>query len=131
MFRPFTTAAMMTIVALSVAAPAAAAERQPYTPAALATAQAKGRPILVDVKAWWCPVCASQNRTIKRIVADPAYNQLVIFELNFDSQKAERQALSVNRQATLIGYRGQRQVGRLDFVTDKAKIGELLAATVR
>jgi thiol-disulfide isomerase/thioredoxin len=121
----------LALVALATVAPAHAADVRKFDVAAFNAAKAQNRPILVDVKAWWCPVCASQNRTIKRIVADPAYNQLIIFELNFDTQKAERQALSVNRQATLIGYRGQRQVGRLDFVTDKAKIGDLLAATVR
>jgi thiol-disulfide isomerase/thioredoxin len=121
----------LALVALATVAPAHAADVRKFDVAAFNAAKAQNRSILVDVKAWWCPVCASQNRTIKRIVADPAYNQLIIFELNFDTQKAERQALSVTRQATLIGYRGQRQVGRLDFVTDKAKIGDLLAATVR
>ncbi len=121
----------LALVALAAVAPAHAADVRKFDVAAFTAARAQNRSILVDVKAWWCPVCASQNRTIKRIVADPAYNQLIIFELNFDTQKAERQALSVTRQATLIGYRGQLQLGRLDFVTDKDKIGSLLAATVR
>ncbi|MFM9935393.1 MAG: thioredoxin, partial [Novosphingobium sp.] len=71
MFRPLMAFAMTAAVAFAFAAPAAAAERQPYTPAALAAAQAKGRPVLVDVKAWWCPVCASQSRTIKAATAAP------------------------------------------------------------
>jgi thiol-disulfide isomerase/thioredoxin len=121
----------LALVALAAVAPAHAADVRKFDVAAFNAAKAQNRSILVDVKAWWCPVCASQNRTIKKIVADPAYNQLIIFELNFDTQKTERQALSVTRQATLIGYRGQRQVGRLDFVTDKEKIGSLLSATVR
>lgn len=121
----------LALVALGAAVPAHSAEVRKFDVAAFNAAKAQNRSILVDVKAWWCPVCASQNRTIKKIVADPAYNQLIIFELNFDTQKVERQALSITRQATLIGYRGQRQVGRLDFVTDKEKIGSLLAATVR
>ncbi len=80
MYRPFTTVAMMTVAAVSFAAPAAAAaaEFQPYPPAALAAAQAKGRPILVKVKAWWCPVCASQRRTIKtKTDAPPCNNPLI------------------------------------------------------
>lgn len=122
---------LLPFALIAVVVPAHSAEVRKFDVAAFNAAKAQNRPVIVDVKAWWCPVCASQNRTIKRIVADPAYNQLIIFELNFDTQKAERQALSANRQATLIGYRGQRQVGRLEYVTDKAKIGELLAATVR
>ena len=122
---------LLPFALIAAVVPAHAAEVRKFDAAAFNTAKAQNRSILVDVKAWWCPVCASQNRTIKRIVTDPAYNQLIIFELNFDTQKAERTALSVTRQATLIGYRGKRQVGRLDFVTDKAKIGDLLAATLR
>ena len=82
MFRPLTGFAMTAIAATAFTAPAAAAERQPFTPAALAAAQAKGRPVLVDVKAWWCPVCASQSRTIKATTAAPQYNNLLILSIN-------------------------------------------------
>ena len=41
MFRPLTTFAIVAVAAVSLAVPALAAQRQPYTPAALAEAQAK------------------------------------------------------------------------------------------
>ena len=127
MFRPIAAAALM---ALSITAPAAAVERQPYTPAALAAAQAKGRPILVEVKAWWCPVCASQGRTIKETTAAAQYNNLLILSIDFDAQKAEWKALGVQKQSTLIGYRGARELGRVIYTTDKAQINTLLARTI-
>ncbi len=130
MFRPFTTVAMMTIAAVSLAGPAAAAERQPYTPAALAAAQAKGRPILVEVKAWWCPVCASQGRTIAATTAAPQYNNLLILSIDYDKQKAEWKALGAQKQSTLIGYRGRQEIGRVVYTTDKTAINGLLAKTV-
>jgi thioredoxin 1 len=130
MFRPFTTVAMMTIAALSFTAPAAAAERQPYTPAALAAAQAKGRPILVEVKAWWCPVCASQGRTINATTAASQYNNLLILSIDYDKQKADWKALGAQKQSTLIGYRGRQEVGRVVYMTDKAAINGLLAKTI-
>jgi thioredoxin 1 len=122
---------LIPLAIIAIAAPAHAAQVRKFDSTAFAAAKAQNLPILVDVKAWWCPVCASQNRKIKRITANPAYNQLVIFELNFDTQKAEWKALGVQRQGTLIGFHGQRQTGRLDFITDEGKITELLAATVR
>jgi thioredoxin 1 len=128
----FVRALVPALVAVAaVASPAYAAQVQKFDRAAFVAAQAAGKPILVEVKAWWCPVCASQGSTIKKIAADPAYGQLVIFEVNYDSQKPEWQAFGVRKQGTLISFRGKRELGRLEFVTDKAQIGALLANTVR
>ena len=127
MFRPL---AALALVALSIAAPAAAVERQPYTAAALAAAQAKGRPVLVDVKAWWCPVCASQERTIAATTAAPQFNNLLILAIDFDKQKADWKALGATKQSTLIGYHGTHEVGRVIYTTDKAQINGLLAKTL-
>lgn len=130
MFRSLTAFALTAVAAVLLAAPAAAAERQPFTTAALAAAQSKGRPILVEVKAWWCPVCASQGRTIKATTAAPQYNNLLILSINYDKQKAEWKALGAQKQSTLIGYSGAREVGRVVYTTDKAAINGLLAKTI-
>lgn len=127
------TAKLPLALALSaltaIAAPASGAEIRDFDPVGFAAAQASGRPILVDVRAWWCPVCASQNHTIKQTIADPAYNKLLILEVNYDKQKADWQALGVHKQGTLIGYHGRQEVGRLEFRTDPGEINGLLAKT--
>jgi len=130
MFRSLTVLSLAAAAAASFATPAAAAERQPYTPAALAAAQAKGRPILVEVKAWWCLVCASQGRTIKATTAAPQYNNLLILSINYDTQKEYWKALGATKQSTLIGYKGANEVGRVVYMTDKAAINGLLAKTI-
>ncbi len=123
---------LLTLAAsLAAIAPANAAEEKSFDRAAFAAAQAEGRPILVDVKAWWCPVCASQNSTIKKAVASADYAKLIIFNVNYDKQKDVLPAFAVSKQATLIAFHGKRQTGRLDFVTDKAQINALLASTLR
>ena len=127
MFRSLAAAVLITV---SISAPALAAERQPFTQAALAAAQAKGRPILVEVRAWWCPVCASQGRTIKETTAAAAYNNLLILSIDFDKQKADWKALGAQKQSTLIGYRGKQELGRVVYTTDKAQINALLARTI-
>ena len=121
-------AAAATIVA---AQPALAVERQPYSVAALKSAQAQGRPVLVDIAAWWCPVCKSQEAKIKRITANPQFNKLLILRLDFDGQKNEWRALGANKQATLIGYKGRQEVGRVAFQTDETLIADLLRKTVQ
>jgi len=130
MFRPRTAFAMSAIAVIAFAAPATAAERQPYTPALLAAAQAEGRPILVEVKAWWCPVCASQGRTIKATTAERQYDNLLILSINYDKQKADWKALGAQKQSTLIGYRGAQEVGRVVYTTDKIAINGLLAKII-
>lgn len=114
------------VLACAVAAPAAAAIEKPFEPAAFAAAQAEGRRILVDDAAWWCPVCASQGGTLKKTFAGPRSDKLIVFKINYDKQKLEWRRLDVQKQGTLIGFRGKQEVGRLAFVTDKAKINALL-----
>jgi thioredoxin 1 len=113
------------------AAAAQAAEERPFDRATFAAAQAAERPVLVKVSAWWCPVCSSQNRSIKALSADPAYDQLLILTINFDRQKAEWRSFGVQKQSTLIGFRGMRETGRLSYVTDRTQIATLMSATVR
>ena len=128
MFRaPILTAAFVAVAALT--APAAAAEFKPFDRATFDAAQKAGRPVLVEVNAWWCPVCASQAGTIKATVTDPAYANLLILRINFDKQKAEWKAFNVTKQSTLIAFKRGRELGRLSYITDKAKIRDLLALT--
>lgn len=125
----FSLSALLPIAMLA-AAPAHAAEFRNFDQPSFAAAQAQGRPILIDVHAWWCPVCASQARTIKRTVASRDYDRLIVFQINYDKQKALWRSFGVRKQATLIAYRGRQEVGRIEFMTDKGKIAALLASTV-
>ena len=118
-------------VAIPAPIPANAAEFRKFDRAAFVTAQAQGRPILVDVAAWWCPVCASQDRTIKRKVTAAVFDKLIVFRIDYDKQKPEWKSFGVAKQATLIGFRGQQETGRIAFRTDKVEIASLLAGAVR
>lgn len=119
------------IAAVAFAAPAAAAEFKPFDRASFDVAQKQGRPILVEVNAWWCPVCASQSGTIKATVGAPEYAKLLVLRINYDKQKPEWQAFNVQKQSTLIAFKGGRELGRVSYITDKTKIRDLLALTTR
>jgi thioredoxin len=123
--------ALAACAAFSLVGVVHAAEFREFDSNAFAAAQAAGEPVLVDVHAWWCPVCASQSRTIRKITAAPQYDRLIVFQLNYDKQKDEWRRLGVSRQGTLIGYHGQTETGRLAFQTDAGKIGALLDSMVR
>lgn len=121
----------LAIAAIFIAmAPANAAEERKFDRAEFTAALDQGRPIVVEVRAWWCPVCASQRRTIREITASPQFGTLVIFEINYDRQDAEWKSFNVRKQGTLIAFRDSRELGRIEFETDKAKIGALLDQTV-
>ena len=132
-FARFATAALVAPVALFALAPApaSAAEFAKFDRAAFDAAQAQGRPILLDVHAWWCPVCGSQSRTIKRIATNPNYPKLIVFRIDYDGQKDVWRSFNVQKQATLIAFHGKRETGRIAYMTDKDKIAALVASTER
>jgi thioredoxin-like negative regulator of GroEL len=122
--------AMVFSAVLLAASPSRAAEFKEFDASAFAAAESQGRPVLLDVSAWWCPVCASQNATIKQTVGAAAYAKLLILHIDFDRQEAIWRGFDVVKQATLIGFKGKREVGRLEFVTDKDQIKSLLNTVV-
>lgn len=101
----------------------------PFTQAAFDAAKAAGKPILVEVHAPWCPVCRAQQAGIAAAQHDAANADLVVFRIDFDSQKAEQRPLRVTRQSTLIAFNGARETGRLLGDTSPAAIARLVATT--
>jgi len=108
-----------------------AAPVQPFSNAALQAAQRAGKPVLVDVHADWCPTCRRQAPTIEAIARDPAFGRLVILKLNYDTQAAEKAALGVRMQSTLIAFNGARERGRATGITDPAQIRSLAASALK
>lgn len=116
--------AAMTAALVSATA-AQAAPIQTFDTAVFKAAQSEGRPILVDAHAGWCPICAIQNPTLQKLAADPAYDKLLILRVNYDKQNAEKRALGITRQSTLIAYNGARETGRSVGETKADKITAL------
>lgn len=118
-----------TLAALALVAAfgsARAADKAPFTPAAFEAAKSSGRPVLVEVSAPWCPVCKAQKPILSELTADPKFKNLVVFEVDFDSQKDALRLLNVQKQSTLITFKGGQEVGRSTGDTAKASIAGLL-----
>ncbi|MGA7455936.1 MAG: thioredoxin family protein [Methyloceanibacter sp.] len=118
--------AIVATVALLVALPACAAEWKPFDAAAFALAQKDGKPILVDIFAVWCPVCRAQNPILTQLTREPKYKDLVVFKVDFDTQKDDVRALKATSQSTLIAYNGETEKGRTVGDTNPASIAALL-----
>jgi thioredoxin 1 len=110
--------------------PAWASEAMPFSDPAFEAAQKAGKPILLEVSAPWCPICRTQKPIIAKLAAEPRFNDLQIFAIDFDSQKDLLKRFDARMQSTLIAYRGSREVGRSVGETQQEWIEGLLEKTL-
>ncbi len=106
----------------------AAAERSftPFTSDAFAAAQRRGQPVLVYISASWCPTCSVQRPVLNELVESPEFNDLQLFQIDFDTQKNLVRAMGAQLQSTLIVFRGTQEKGRLVGDTDRDAIKALI-----
>jgi thiol-disulfide isomerase/thioredoxin len=118
--------AIVGSIALLGALPASAAEWKTFDAAAFAQAQKEGKPILVDIFAVWCPVCRAQNPILTQLTREPKFDNMVVFKVDYDEQKADVRALKATSQSTLIVYNGETEKSRSVGDTNQASIAALL-----
>ena len=132
--RPFKMLFGALIVAgiapLSVAAPQAAIVTD-FAQSAFTTAQVEGKPILVHIVASWCPTCAAQRPILARLEAEAEFKDLLVFNVDFDSQKDAVRELGARMQSTLVAFHGSREVGRSVGDTNPDSLKALLDKTIR
>ena len=119
---------VLTLLA-ALGTPAFAAQTTSFDRVQFNAAQQAGRPILVDIWASWCPTCAAQEPIIEQLTASPDYRDLLIFRVDFDSQKDIVRAFGARSQSTLIAFHGTRETGRSVGDTDPNSIAKLLRST--
>ena len=118
----------LLLVALLAIVPyaAGAGERLAYERAAFDAALAKGGPVLLHVTAPWCSDCKAQKPVVEKLRNDPAFAALTVFELDYDTQKDGLKAFGVQRQATLVVFKGGKEVHRAVGVTRAPAIESLV-----
>ncbi len=121
----------LSLLALPLSAwPATAMERKPFDAKAFADAQAAGRPILVEVSAVWCPICKVQKPILSNLAGKAKFKEVTLFEIDFDTQKDLLRTFRVQRQSTLIAFKGAQEVGRSTGDTNPTSIEALLDKSV-
>jgi len=123
---------LLVVAALGAlfAAPAFAAEKIDYTPAAFDAALKDGKSILVEIHAPWCPTCKAQKPILADLEAKPEYKDLVVVHVDFDNQKDAVQRFGARMQSTLITFRDGKETGRSVGQTDPAAIAALVAKAI-
>ncbi len=111
-------------------APAFAAQRVAFSPAAFEAAQKAGKPILVEIHADWCPVCRAQKETMAKFEGDPRFAGLAIFRVDFDAQKDAVRSFRAQQQSTMIVFKGGKETGRLVGQSDPLSLEDLLEKTL-
>jgi len=106
--------------------PALAAEPAAFTDTAFQAAQQAGKPILIHVNASWCPTCAQQRPILGQLEQSAELSDLVVFTVDFDSQKDVLREFNVQQQSTLIVFHGKTEKARATGITDPAAIHDLV-----
>ena len=106
-----------------------AAERKAFDTASFEAAQQRGARILVDISATWCPTCKAQEPIVDSLAEQPANKDLVIFSVDFDSQKPIVRQFRAQSQSTLIAFRGKTETARSVGDTDPGAIAALVQST--
>lgn len=121
---------LVILATLPLGSIARAMEHTPFDQAAFEAAQAAGRPILVEVTAPWCPVCKAQAPILSRLKSEPRFKDLVGFNIDFDTQKDLLRKFNVQKQSTLIVFKGKLETGRSTGDTNAASIETLLGKSI-
>ena len=90
-----------------------------------------GKPVMLDISAPWCPTCKAQGPALSAIEADPASKDLLIFKVDFDTQKDVVKAFGARMQSTLIAFNGGAEKARSTGDTNPDSIKALAAKAYR
>jgi thioredoxin 1 len=102
------------------------ATEMPFTQQAFSTAQHEDKPILVYISATWCPTCAKQKPILSDLEKEPAFKDLLVYQVDFDKQKDVVRAMGAQMQSTLVVFHGATERGRSTGDTNAASIKGLL-----
>lgn len=119
-------AGLALLLVVSGVSAAMAGERAVFDEKAFAEAQAQGKSILVDISAPWCPTCNAQKPIIEKLSAEPKYQGLTIFDVDFDTRKDILRKFGAQTQSTLIVFKGDKETGRSVGSTHADAIDALL-----
>ena len=122
--------ALALTAALSFGTAALAMDKKPFDIKAFEAAQAAGQSILVEVHAPWCPVCKAQAPILGKLAGEQKFKNMVRFNVDFDSQKDLLRKFNVQKQSTLIAFKGKQESARSTGDTAAASIEALLAKAI-
>ena len=130
MLKKLISLSLAGLLTCVIAFAAQAAEKVNYDAKSFAAAQAAGRPILVEIRASWCPTCKAQEPILGNLEKHDRFRNLLVVLVDFDSQKEAVKAFGARMQSTLIAFKGSVETGRSVGDTNETSIATLLDKTI-
>ncbi len=121
-----------TVFVLGLAAASAVsahADWQSFDQKAFDNAVSSGRSVVLDFHADWCPTCRVQAPILADLIkSETAMTKgLVAFKANYDVETMLKKQFGVQKQSTIIVFKGGKEVARSTGVTDREALAELIA----
>jgi thioredoxin 1 len=121
----------ITFIALSaVLSIATAGEIKPFNQQDFDKLTQEGKPVVLGISATWCPTCRAQKPILDGLMKQPAYKNVTLMTIDFDSEKPTLKTFKVNMQSTLIAFKGDKEVGRSVGDTTSSGLESLVKKTV-
>lgn len=128
--RNFAALALAALAVPLVARKAAAAPFVEYQPASFVKLLSTGGPVVVHVHADWCAVCKAQLPVMERVLAGAGYRNVRAVRVNFDREKQFLADYKVVRQSTILIFKGGKEIARLSYDSDPARIEQTLERAI-
>ena len=78
----------------------------------------------------WCPTCKAQAPILSRLKGEARFKNLASFNIDFDSQKDLLKKFNVQKQSTLIVFKGKQEIGRSTGDSNAGSIEALVAKSI-
>lgn len=112
----------LVVGAMQLNAQASTAGWQTYDEAEFMMAQKKGKTIVVDVYADWCPTCRAQAPILEELRQERQSGDVLFVKVNFDDEKAFLRAHRIPRQSTVLVFNGMDEVARSIAQTNRTQL---------
>ena len=97
-----------------------------YTQQEFDTLNAEGKTIVVHVHADWCGICKAQDVEVNAAMRSPAFQEVVFFEVNFDSQRKAVKFFHSKAQSVLIIFKQGKEIDRTIGIRDPGELQTFL-----
>ena len=122
LFALIAAIAALVIGAIQLNAQSTTSGWQTYDAAEFTMAQEKGKTIVVDIYADWCPTCRAQAPILDELRRERASGDVLFVKVNFDEEKAFLRAHRVPRQSTVLVFNGTTEVARSIAETNRGRL---------
>lgn len=117
---------LLLLAVLFLSPSANAIEILEYKEKAYEEAKAKDAPYAFHFYAEWCTICLAQKRAIQALENDKNLQNYTVFLVDFDFQRKIKAKYGVERQSTIILFRGDQELTRSLGIKEKDKLEEFL-----